>query len=142
MFPTFENTFSDQLSRIAQAEANIIDGTVAVPTYPVGNVLPPLEAAEPVGTVEVTHDGAECSYRYDGPSVVNPGQSIRIVTVNERAIMSGVAVLASESGGLASAIAVDPNPTRVGCFVATDGRSELRCGSLSTTTELMTIEVR
>ena len=129
------------VSRIAQAEANLIDGTVAIPLYPVGDVLPPLEAPEPVGTVEVRYDGSQCSHRYDGPNVVDPGQSIRIVVVNDSAVMSWASAFATESGTVASLIAASPGRTQVGYFVATDGPYELMCGTDSTSTELMTFEI-
>jgi basic membrane lipoprotein Med (substrate-binding protein (PBP1-ABC) superfamily)/tetratricopeptide (TPR) repeat protein len=129
------------LSRIEQAEANIIDGTVAVPLYPVGDVLPPLEAPEPVGTIEVAYNGTDCTHRYDGPEVVSPGQSIRIVTINDGATMAWSMAFAPEFGAVASVIAAEPNTTQVGYFVATDGRYELSCGTESTAIELMAIEV-
>jgi hypothetical protein len=129
------------VSGIAQAEASIIDGTVTVPLYPVGDVLPPLEAREPVGTVEVRYDGSECGHRYDGPSVVNPGQSIRLVVVNDGAVMSWAGAFATERGTAASLVAARPGRTQVGYLVATEGRYELRCGTESGSTELMTFEV-
>jgi hypothetical protein len=129
------------VSRIAQAEASIIDGTVVVPLYPVGDVLPPLEAPEPVGTVEVRYDGSECSHRYDGPSVVNPGQSIRMVAVNDGAVMFWVGAFVGEGGPVASLFAAVPGRTQVGYLVATDGGYELSCGTELMSTELMTFEV-
>ena len=96
------------VTRVAQAEASIIDGTVEILLYPVGDVLPPLEAPEPVGTVEVRFDGYECSHRYDGPSEVNPGQSIRIVAVNDGAVVYWVWVLATERSTSASIFCGQP----------------------------------
>ena len=97
----------------------------------------------PVGTVEVRYDGSQCSHRYSGPNVVKPGQSIRIVVVNDGAVMSWAGAFVDEFGTArpASMVAVDPGRTQVGYFVATDGRYELSCGTESMFTELMTFEV-
>jgi hypothetical protein len=141
-YSTRGNHLSDlAVSRVAQAEASIIDGTVAIPLVPVGDVLPPLEAPVPVGTVEVRYDGSQCSHRYSGPTVVPPGKSIRIVVVNDGAVMSWAGAFVAESDLPASMVAVDPGRTQVGYFVATDGRYKLSCWTESMITELMTIEV-
>ncbi|MCJ7780124.1 MAG: BMP family ABC transporter substrate-binding protein, partial [Acidimicrobiia bacterium] len=142
-YSTRGNHLSDlAVSRIAQAEASNIDGTVAIPLIPVGDVLPPLEASVPVGTVEVRYDGSQCSHRYSGPNVVNSGQSVRIVVVNDGAVMSWAgAFLGGFGGAAASMVAADPGRTQVGYFVATDSRYGLGCGYESVFTELMTIEV-
>ena len=129
------------VSRVAQAEASIIDGTVAIPLVPVGDVLPPLEAPVPVGTVEVRFDGSQCSHRYSGPTVVASGQSIRIVVVNDGAIMSWAGAFVDGFGKPASIVGSDPGRTQVGYFVATDGRYELSCGTESMLPGLMTLEV-
>jgi len=73
--------------------------------------------------------------------VVNSGQSIRIVAVNDGAVMSWAGAFATEFGALASLVAADPGRTQVGYFVATDGRYELSCGTESMASEPMTFEV-
>ena len=137
-YSTRGNHLSDlAVSRVAQAEASIIDGAVAIPLVPVGDVLPPLEAPVPVGTVEIRHDGSQCSHRYSGPTVVAPGESIRIVVVNDGAVMPWAGAFVAESDLPASMVRADPGRTQVGYFVATDGPYVLSCG----VTELMTLEV-
>ena len=141
-YSTRGNHLSDlAVSRVAQAEASIIGGTVAIPLVPVGDVLPPLEAPVPVGTVEVRYDGSQCSHRYSGPNVVTSGQSIRIVVVNDGAVMSWAGAFVDEFRSPASLVGADPGRTQVGYFVATDVRYELSCGAGSMFTELMTIDV-
>ena len=100
--------------------------------YPVGDVLPPLEAPVPVGTVEVRYDGSQCSHRYAGPNVVNSG------TVDShrrgqrrRGHVLGRRRLRLSSARLPAWSRADPGRTQVGYFVATDGRYELSCGTES-----------
>lgn len=117
-----------------------VAGTIKVPKIPVGEALPPLEAPEPVGTFEVTFHDSDCTYRYDGPDVLDPGQSIRILVANDSAVLS-TAIAWNEFGAFAVTVPVDPGTTRTGYLVATGDRYLLDCATATWGTELMTIEV-
>ncbi len=140
------STRGDHLSARAvalvdQAEASLIRGVVVAPTTPVGDILPPLGAPEPVGTIEVTYDGRNCSHRYSGSEVVGPGQSIRIIMSNDGLISSTAVAFAIEPDAIAALVTADPGTTRIGFFVATVGRYWLGCGVDGADVHLLTIEV-
>lgn len=126
---------------IDQAKADIIRGAVTVPFIPDGDILPPLEAPEPVGTIQVTYDGSGCNHRYDGPDTVALNESVRIVITNNSAVASWIRAFAPEFKTLASSLVADPGTTRTGYIVAGASSYEFSCGTETSSTDLMTIEV-
>jgi basic membrane lipoprotein Med (substrate-binding protein (PBP1-ABC) superfamily)/DNA-binding SARP family transcriptional activator len=126
-------------ARIDQAKADIISGAIAVPEVPAGDVLPPLGTPEPAGTVKITYDGMECTHRFDGSRTVTPGQSLRIVMVNNSELAASAFVWPSEFRSFASVVPTEPGTTRTGYVVATSGSYVFTCAGSDT--ELMRIEV-
>ena len=140
-FSTRGNHLSDEaIDRIAQAEADIVAGTITFSEIPNGGVLEPLEAPEPAGTFEVTFDGSSCTHRYDGPDVLEPGESIRIVMINSGTVYS---TTVAWTAGYGIYVPANPGTTATGYLVATAGsRYFLWCGHGPDGVDLVTLQTR
>ena len=125
-YSTRGDHLSDEaVARIGQAEANIVAGTLTFPEIPNGDVLEPLDAPEPVATLEATYDGNNCSHRYEGPDVLRPGDPIRIVMVNNGTLHSTTIAF---TDGYGIYVPANPGTSSTAYLVAPRGIVNVHCG--------------